>query len=252
VNRSQFFVKPGFTLRHIVFNFSRPLFRDNLNLRRAVSYALNRRALAAAVTNSRLAESQADQYLPPTFPGFRDARLYPLDRPDLRRARQLARGNTRGGKATLYVADAPPPIALAQLVARQVAEIGLDVTVKPIPVGQVIGRLSDPSEPWDLTISLWVPDFADPFTYLNSMFDSRSESNIGRFSSPTYDRLLRKAARLSGAARYEAYGKLDVRLARDVVPSVPTAFFTEPTLVSKRVGCVVLRPSLDLTAACLK
>ena len=29
-------------------------------------------------------------------------------------------------------------------------------------------------------------------------------------------------------------------------------FLNEPTLVSKRVGCIVLRPVLDLTAVCLK
>ena len=34
--------------------------------------------------------------------------------------------------------------------------------------------------------------------------------------------------------------------------SFPIEFFDEPTLVSKRVGCIVLRPVLDLTAACLK
>jgi hypothetical protein len=29
-------------------------------------------------------------------------------------------------------------------------------------------------------------------------------------------------------------------------------FLKEPTLVSNRVGCIVLRPVLDLTAVCLK
>ena len=37
------------------------------------------------------------------MPGFRDAKVYPLDRPDLRRAKALAKGNLRGGKALLYV-----------------------------------------------------------------------------------------------------------------------------------------------------
>ena len=36
-----------------------------------------------------------DQHLPPIMAGFRDAKLYPLDRPDLRKARALARGSTR-------------------------------------------------------------------------------------------------------------------------------------------------------------
>jgi ABC-type transport system substrate-binding protein len=255
VNKSQFFVKPGFTLRHLVFNVSRPLFRDNPALRRAVSYALDRRALSRSVSSSPLLERRTDQYLPPTFPGYRNADLYPLDHSDLRRARALARGHTRRGKAAIYVPDAPVVIALAQLVKRQLAPIGLDVTVVPVPRSAFGTRLADPSEPWDLTISLWLPDFFDPYTYLNSLFDSQFiavGANIGRFASPTYDRLLRRAARLQGEERYRAYGELDVRLARDAVPSVPATILNEATLVSKRVGCIVLRPALDLTAACLK
>ena len=249
VNKSQFFVTPGFTLTRVVFNFARPLFRDNPKLRLAVNFALDRRALTRAVTNSRLAERLTDQYLPPTFPGYKDSAIYPLERSDLRRAKQLARGNTRGGKATLYVVDFPQAVAFAQLVARQLAAIGLRVEVRPLP--NVVPRLQDPDEPWDLAISLWVPDFSDPSTYLNDLFDSRSEVNIGHFRSTTFDRLLRKAARLQGLSRYRAYGELDIRLAR-AAPSAPISIWTEPTFVSKRVGCIVLRPALDLTAACLK
>jgi len=61
-----------------------------------------------------------------------------------------------------------------------------------------------------------------------------------------------RAAGLRGRARYTAYGNLDIQLARDAAPIVSYAFAKEPTLVSKRVGCVVLRPRLDLVAACLK
>lgn len=255
VNRSQFFVKPGFILRHVIFNTSRPLFRNNAKLRRAVNFALNRRALSRAVTNSPLAERLTDQYLPPTFPGFRDADIYPLERPDLRRARELARGNTRGGKATLYVSDFPQPLAVAQLVKRQLTGIELDVEVKAIPGSAFSNRLVAPDEPWDLTVILWVADFIDPYSYVNELFDGQfigTYANIGRFDSTRYNRLMRQAARLRGPERYRAYGELDVRLARDAAPSAAISIFSEPTLVSKRVGCIVLRPALDLTAACLK
>lgn len=252
VNRSRFFVKPGFTMRLILFNHSRPLFRDNPRLRQAVNFALDRRALSRAVTNSQLAERLTDQYLPPTFPGYRDAAIYPLERPDLSRARGLARGNTRGGKATLYTADFPQPVALSQLVGRQLAAIGLTVDVKPIAGRGFVPRLTAPNEPWDLAVILWLPDFIDPATYVNDLFDSRGSGNLGHFQSKTYDRLMRRAARLRGPERYRAYGELDIRLARDAAPSAPTSFFNEPTLVSKRVGCIVLRPILDLTAVCLK
>ncbi len=63
---------------------------------------------------------------------------------------------------------------------------------------------------------------------------------------------MRQAGALQGRPRYERYGALDVELARDTAPLAALSFFNEPTLVSKRVGCIVLRPTLDLTAVCLK
>ena len=63
---------------------------------------------------------------------------------------------------------------------------------------------------------------------------------------------MRSAARLQGAERYRAYGRLDVELSRDAAPRVPVFVQNQSTLVSARVGCVVLRPTLDLTAVCLK
>ena len=52
--------------------------------------------------------------------------------------------------------------------------------------------------------------------------------------------------------RDRAYGALDVRLARDAAPLAALDVLSEVTLVSARVGCIVLRPVLDLTAVCLK
>jgi peptide/nickel transport system substrate-binding protein len=256
VNRSQFFVRPGLALRHLPFNFSRRLFRNNPRLRQAVNFALNRRALVRAAGISPLTERLTDQYLAPTLPGFKEAEIYPLDRADVRRARELARGNTRGGKATLYVVDIAGPRAIAQLVKRQLAQIGLDVNVRPIPPSAFFTRLDAQGEPWDLAVgALWGPAFIDPYTYINELFAtplSRGGGNVGRFDSRKYNRLMRETARRRGPGRYRAYGELDVRLARDAAPSVAISFLSEPTLVSRRVGCIVLRPTLDLTAVCLK
>jgi len=52
--------------------------------------------------------------------------------------------------------------------------------------------------------------------------------------------------------RQLAYGSLDVRLARDAAPLAALGVLNEPTFVSERVGCIVLRPALVLTAVCLK
>ena len=101
INRSQLYLRPGLTLRMLAFNSARPLFRDNPRLRKAVNFALDRRALV--LVGGPLVSRATDQYLPPILPGFRDADVYPLERPDLERAKELAQGSLRGGKAVLYV-----------------------------------------------------------------------------------------------------------------------------------------------------
>jgi ABC-type transport system substrate-binding protein len=189
------------------------------------------------------------------MPGFTDADIYPLEHPNLERARQLARGNMRGGRAVLYAQNIPNALATAQTIKQQLAEIGLDIEVRSLPQGgPFFSKLFTPGEPWDLAPLFWAPDFIDPFQYTNLLFDPQFASigNVGRFDSRTFNSQMRRAARLVGSARYRTYADLDVRLARDAAPSAPISFLNEATLVSKRVGCVVLRPTLDLTAVCLK
>ncbi len=256
INKSQFFIKPGYTLRLLVFNSSRPLFRHNPKLRRAINLALNRRAIVSAVS-SVVTDRLTDQYLPPDLPGFQDADIYPLDHTDLGRARDLARGNLRGGKAVFYVPNFPPPLAVAQVVKQQLAEIGLDVEFKPIPFhitsSGYLGTLGHRGEPWDISLVLWT-DVVDPYGYLNVLLDDRfiGSTNLARFASSKYDRLMRQAAGLQGAERNRAYGRLDVQIARDAAPLAAIGFLGESTFVSKHLGCMVLRPSLDLTGVCLK
>jgi peptide/nickel transport system substrate-binding protein len=257
LNRSQLFLKPGFTLRMLAFNTSRPLFRDNVRLRKAVNFALNRRALVS--TGGALVSRPSDQYLPSILPGFEDADVYPLERADLERARALAQGNLRARTAVLYVNSSPIPMAIGQLVKQQLAEIGLDVEVRGIPIHSASAayfrKLATPGEPWDLAFGLWSPSYIDPYAYINLLFERRflGASNFVRFASGEYDRQMRRAARLpQGGDRNSAYAALDVRLAREVAPVAAVDFLNEPTLVSKRVGCIVLRPALDLTAVCLE
>jgi ABC-type transport system substrate-binding protein len=257
LNRSQLFLKPGLTMRMLAFNLARPLFRDNPALRKAINFALNRRALVA--TGGSLVSRPSDQYLPSILPGFKNADVYPLERPDLARARALARGNLRGAKAVLYVNNSPLPMAIGHLVRQQLAEIGLEVEVKGIPIHSASAayfkKLATPGEEWDIAFGLWSPSYIDPFAYINLLFDRRfvGATNFTRFVSSPVNKQMRRAARLpQGSARNSAYATLDVRIARDLAPAAPVDFLNEATLVSERVGCIVLRPVLDLTAVCLK
>jgi peptide/nickel transport system substrate-binding protein len=253
VNRSQFFVQPSERQTNSwAMNTSRSLFRDNPRLRQAVNFALDRRALHAV--GGALGSRPTDQYLPPSMPGFKDARIYPLGAPDLRRARALARGHTRGGNAVLYTYAAPTAQALGQVVKRNLAQIGINVVVKGIARGAFGARIAPRGAPYDLAFSPWEADYADPYAVVTPLLDGQfiGNPNASRFNSPKYNRLLRQTALLSGEARYQAYGNLDIELARDAAPMAAFATPNEITLVSKRVGCVVLRPKLDLATVCLE
>jgi ABC-type oligopeptide transport system substrate-binding subunit len=251
----RFDVRPGLTMAMFAINSARPLFKDNPRLRQAVNLALER----LTFTGNPAVTALTDQHLPPTVTGFQDRTIYPLTG-DLTRARALAAGNLRSGEATLYMPACAGTLACGQVVARQLERIGLDVDVRPFPeyatASAYLGTLGNPNESWDLALVHWSPDFVDPFAYINRLLDAEDAggTNLTGFDEPEYLELMRRAARLEGTERAQAYAELDLRLARDAAPLMPLYVVKEATLVSARVNpkCMLLRPGLVLTTVCLK
>jgi peptide/nickel transport system substrate-binding protein len=251
LNRTRFFSIPASFLRYFVLNTSRPLFRDNVGLRQAVNFAVDRKALLRE--RGPLAGTLTDQYLPPGLPGFRDEHIYPLQAPAIAHARQLARGRTRGGKAVLYTPAHTLGASQAEILKANLKRIGLDVRIKTLPVTVYFDKLATPGEPFDIAWAGWLADLPDP-SLLNDLFEGRNSPNPNnaRMDSPRFNALLDHASRLTGARRYREYGRVDVELARDAAPAIAYAYDNALTLVGPRVGCVVVDPYLDLAAACLK
>ena len=254
LNYERFWLEPGLTMSMYVFNNSSPLFRENPRLRQAVNFAIKRGAFGRPAFYVK-----TDQYLPPSVPGFRQRKIYP-EGSDLDRAKALAAGNLRGGKAVVLVPNASVPLGSAQSLKTQLAEIGLEVEIVPFgehaTASAYLGRLGDRNEQWDLALLLWTPDFVDPAGYINRLLDTEQAggTNLARFDEPMYLDLMRRAARLQGPARTRAYAELELRLARDAAPLLPIGVLNEATLLSARVDtrCLLLRPSLVLTTVCLK
>jgi peptide/nickel transport system substrate-binding protein len=257
VNKARFFVEPSAFLRMFVLNASRPLLRDNVPLRQAINYAIERTALSRAY-GGRYGATPVDHYLPPIMPGYAKASLYPLVRPDLAKARALAKGHTRGGKLVLYIPSTTPSApAIAQIVKQDLARIGLDVEIHAFPAPLYFQKLATPGEAFDMGLIGWNFGEPDPGGALSGLFDggligTASNGDYSYFNSPRWNRVLRQADRLKGEARYRAFGALDVALARDAAPAVAWGVDNVLTLVSARTGCVVANPGLDLDAVCLK
>ena len=255
INRTRFFVEAGTFFRTFVLNTSGPLFGNNVKLRQAVNFAVDRRALAREV--SPFGGYLTDQYLAPGLPAFRNEHIYPLKGPEVARARVLARGHLRGAKAVLYTQDGPINAAQAQILQRNLKAIGLDVEVKTFPGQLLFQKLAKVGEPWDIGRVRFITGRPDP-SLLNDLFSGRTvgqqtTSNLSRFDSKKYNRLLDAAARLPvGPERARVYGRLDVDISRSAAPAVPLAWEYALTFVSARTACVVVNPFLDLAAVCLR
>jgi peptide/nickel transport system substrate-binding protein len=243
----RFFVNPWPAVDFLILNPRRPLFRD-ARLRRAVSYALDRRALARAGPWGAAAQP-TDQYVPPAVPGFRDVEIYPFT-PDLAKARRLA-GNKRR-TAVLYTSKDPQGTRQAQIVKTNLRAIGIEVTVKALP-GESLASHYGANEPYDLAIAGYVADYPDPADFLNALVEGGYGGPLRPLALP-YRRKLAAAEKLSGPRRYLAIAALDAELARSVASWVPLATALSTDFFSARMGCQVYNPvyGMDLAALCIK
>jgi YVTN family beta-propeller protein len=246
--RQQVFTQPVPNIYYFLFNTRRRPFSD-VNLRKAVNFAIDRRALAAHTGVGEIGRP-TDQHIPPGLPGFEDAAIYPLGGPDLRTARRLA-GKARR-RAVLYTCDFPGCSRHGQILKTNLAAIGIDLEVREFPIPQLFTRLQTPGEPFDIGYSNWFFDYADPSSYINVQFSGSGFYN--HFDDPVWQERMDDAAALSGDERLRTYAKLDRELAAQAAPAAPFATGTASYLLSARMGCQLLHPiyGLDLAALCLK
>jgi peptide/nickel transport system substrate-binding protein len=251
VNRRQLFRTSGTFVVALVLNTSRPLFRGNVALRRAINFALDREELVQAYAGGRLSRTPTDQILPRGIPGWVDHRIYPLAGPNLRRARALAAGNLRGGKAILYASPEDPGYPnLPNAIVRNLAKIGLQVEVKTFAIEVMNAKAGVPGEPYDLF--LYNPGISPPFTPQYSDAGNQimrvlagenarrpsANTNFAYFDKPMYNRRLLQANALTGAARYRAFSRLEAEIMRREAPWAPIYEGSAWLFVAKRVGCV--------------
>jgi ABC-type transport system substrate-binding protein len=257
VNKGRLFVRPLLGIQYFALNTQRPIFKDNLPLRRAINFAIDRHAMALQA--GYLAGRRTDQILPPGIDGFKDASLYPLQGANLAVAKRLAKGHTRDGKIVYYTSTSATNGAIAQVLQFNLKQIGLDVEVRPFPSAVLLAKMGTKGEAYDMGSHAWTADYADPYDFVNVLLDGtniRDSNNVNfaYFDDPAYVKQIRQAARLSGDARSAAYAKLDQKIMWDAAPWAVRANMNNRIFVSKRVGCFTYNPiyAVSIAALCLK
>jgi peptide/nickel transport system substrate-binding protein len=266
VNRRQLFRERGLYTVALAFNTTSRLFRGNVPLRKAVNLAIDRPAAVTHTLGGSLSNMPTDQIMPSGSAGWVDHHLYPLRRPDLARARRLATGHLRGGTAVLYTPAGELDPAMAATIAANLAKIGLKVEIKPLAPAVLLATVGKRGARFDMVLGSWpdelfgpvLTDLEPPLVYRDpanmlvrylggeSARKASGNANVAYFDLSKYNRRMATDARLSGPARFRAFSRLDADIMRDQAPWAPILEASTWRFVSRRVGCVHLRPQVGM------
>jgi peptide/nickel transport system substrate-binding protein len=265
----QWFPFVGPILRYLALNHDRPLFGDadadtdldplgNVRLKQAVNYAIDRTALAAAFGHK--AGFPYDHYLTSVFPGAQDVSLYP-DVPDIATAQELAGWDPSKPMrpAVMYTFSTPPGPTVANIVKDNLAEIGLDVQIQAFPRAIQFTKAGTRGEPFDITLEAWFPNYFDSGNVLflldGTTIKATNNTNFSYFNDPGYNAAFAAANALTGTARQQALGELDVVTARDKAPMAAFMGGNVREFFSRRIGCQQFGPqeaSVRLVTLCIR
>lgn len=211
--------QPGTLIGGFMMNTEMPPF-DNVHVRRAVTYALDRDAIARA-RNYRI--TPAWSLYPPTVPGYR-ARNPLHQRFDLAAARrEMALAGYPDGlpeEVTLWLGEGETGTIYGDLVQADLRRIGIRVRQRPAAFSIYYATLGR-RRTVQLAFTGWQMDYPDPSNFIEPNFHSRAihdeqSSNYAFYSNPALDRTLDRAKiEPDAAARIGLYQQAEDTLLRD-------------------------------------
>jgi YVTN family beta-propeller protein len=231
---------------------------DDVRVRRALNYAVDREAAAALDGGPRTAQPTC-QIVPPNFPGYRPYCPYTSTpgagrrwgAPDLAKARRLiARSHTRGMHVDVW-APKPEMASQARFMAPLLDELGYRAALRLLPFTSYWRYVSDSRHRAQIGAIWWGSDYPAARDFLQLLFSCRSfmpddshNINWSEFCDPGADRLMQRATRLQPTDETAA-NALWARVERRIVDRAAAVPLENPKLVdvlSRRVGNYQFNP----------
>lgn len=233
VNKSRYFVNPLVGTGYIAMNTALQPF-SNVKARQAANWAVDRPALLR--TRGKFGGKRTDQILPPALPGFKQADLYPLKGANPTKAKSIFGG---GGDIDFLHTTSAASVNYAQIAKYNLEQAGFKVTLKPQPFGVAIKTMGTKGTDVDMFAIGWIADYFDPFDFINVLMDGNNiqdanNNNYAYFNDPKYNAAMKAASKLTGEARFKAYGALDVDISKNAAPWVSVFNFTSRDFISAK------------------
>ena len=231
----------------LFFNASEPPF-DDVRVRRAVAYAIDRSAVQEAWP---VAGSLACQLLPPTVPSYQPYCPYTLhpaagvwDGPDIARAQALVRA-AGAVRARVSVWAAPGQQKAFASIVHSMRTAGLDAQLHVVTNGDYFAAMIEAvvSGRAQAVFDGWLADYPAASNFFDTELTCHTldivhgGANFGQFCDPAYDRAVAKAQQLQTkdpAAAAAEWARID-RMTSDLAPLVPLVTPVKPYVLSTRL-----------------
>ncbi len=240
---------------YLPMNVNLPPF-NNLKVRQAINYAVNRRAMQTFY-GGPAAASVLCQNVPVGLPGYEPYCPYTKGAdfehpaaewkaPDLARAKQLVdESGTKGMHVTLVIPNRAVEIGMGTYLQNMLRELGYDADVKPIAFAIQFTYIQNTNNKVQISINDWYADYPEPSDFLTALYGcenfhpgSDSSIDISGLCDKPFEDLVHQAALVSvtdKAAGAKLWAQADRLLVREAADA-PLIQFKKIELVSKRVG----------------
>jgi ABC-type transport system substrate-binding protein len=255
--KGRVFKNPQAAIIYLFMNSDVPPF-DNVKVRQAVNYAVNRNALLR-VWGGPSQGSVTDQVLPPTMPGWKDVSIYPMGGDAAKAKQLLAESGVKLPIETTLRArnDAPGFLELAQAVQEQLKAVGINAKIESAIDSVNCGVIQTRANHVPMGVNAWYQDYPDPDDFIDVLLDGdritdTNNQNIAAFNDAGINKKIAALAGVTGSERYARYNDLDVAMIRDFAPWAPLLNPTQVDLISQRVSGYVYHPVYGVDLATMQ
>jgi oligopeptide transport system substrate-binding protein len=226
-------------LYYYSFKMDKPPF-DNLNVRRALSMAIDRDFLAADIwANSML---PGFSLVPPGTANYGEpvkadfAEMDMLDREDEAVKLLEEAGFNQSNPLTMEIRynTSENHKNTATAIADMWKNIGVETTLLNVDGATHYAYLQQDGD-FDVARAGWIADYNDPQTFLFLLEGDNDELNYANYKNPEYDRLMNEAEKTADLkARAELLHQAEEIAVRDL-PYIPLLHYSSHTLVSPKL-----------------
>ncbi|QDL91388.1 ABC transporter substrate-binding protein [Paroceanicella profunda] len=230
---------------------------DDVRVRQAVNYAIDRSAIVKLFGGAALAQP-ACQILPPGFPSYVPYCPYTAgdtdtwSAPDMEKARALvAESGTAGQEVTIVAEDNTVSRAIGVYLQGVLNELGYKTSVQPISQNIQFTYIQNTNNKVQISISQWFQDYPSPSNFLQVLFGcdsftpgSDASVNISGFCDEAIDAKMDEAAALT-LTDPEKSAAMWTEVDHAVTDAAPAAVLFTPKrvdFVSKRVQNFTFSP----------